>query len=94
MLELLSEVLCWTYPATERTDNNEITLSQKTMEAWLFADAGRRANAAGLGNKAPHAQKSLQSSAARDSMGHSFENSERDNGGGARALHRSDASAP
>ena len=27
MLELLSEVLCWTYPATERTDNNEITLS-------------------------------------------------------------------
>ena len=66
----------------------------ETMEAWLFADAGRRANAAGLGNKAPHAQKSLQSSAARDSMGHSFENSEKDKGGGARALHRSDASAP
>ena len=44
----------------------------ETMEAWLFADAGRRANAAGLGNKAPHAQKSLQSSAARDKHGPLF----------------------
>ena len=60
-----------------------------TMEAWLFAETGR-SNAAGAGNKAPRAQ----SSAGRDSVGHSFENSEKDNGGGPRALHRSNASAP